>query len=433
MQIVRRLHRPQSSEPPVLINRSQKYQTPPPMQPPAAQNRPQLHFNHAAEAPKCWVVLIGASVRSAAQSARAGGFKVIGLDQFGDRDTIAACHEFAALDDAPRVAELLLRYPDAPVIQVGGLSGLDNWLVVNPVARPRLSISLDTVQKLAMPDILRNLARQSGFRFPETSEANDVTIRRLIRERTMASAPVRRRWLFKPTGGSGGVGIHWFHPDFRPQSPGWFQEWVPGRSFGATLRIRSGSTNLLGVCRSSFHRLSSSEGQAPFPTHPFVYAGSYGPIAIFPHLADALRLLGAAIFASSQLEGLCNVDFLVDRNDQPWLVEINPRWSGSSELIERALKIESLMGAVIRPDEHPAFSQKDETGAPLMKKVIFARRTFRFRLPEFAKMVMPSVQVADVPEEGSEIGVGMPACSLIGNPGDVSRASRNMARQLAIL
>ena len=40
------------------------------------------------------IAVAGLSVRALAASARAGGFDVVGLDLFGDRDTRAACVEW---------------------------------------------------------------------------------------------------------------------------------------------------------------------------------------------------------------------------------------------------------------------------------------------------------------------------------------------------
>ena len=43
------------------------------------------------------IVLFGLSVRAAAEAARRDGWRVIGLDAFGDADTRAACHHWEPL------------------------------------------------------------------------------------------------------------------------------------------------------------------------------------------------------------------------------------------------------------------------------------------------------------------------------------------------
>ena len=51
----------------------------------------------AATPPIQRLILHGASVRAAAQSAQAAGFAVFGIDLFGDTDALAACQKFKLL------------------------------------------------------------------------------------------------------------------------------------------------------------------------------------------------------------------------------------------------------------------------------------------------------------------------------------------------
>ena len=67
------------------------------------------------------VVLIGASIRSAAQSAKRAGFHVIGIDHFGDIDTREACAEFWILREVLADAHARQRFENLPIFMVGGL------------------------------------------------------------------------------------------------------------------------------------------------------------------------------------------------------------------------------------------------------------------------------------------------------------------------
>ncbi|MGB7323499.1 MAG: ATP-grasp domain-containing protein [Rubripirellula sp.] len=387
-----------------------------------------MHHESADDPASRRVLMIGASVRAAAQSASAGGYRVVGMDQFGDRDAVAACDEFAMLDDVDRVGELLGRYADVPLIQVGGLSEIQDWLGIHPAARARLSPSIEIQRQLADPSVLARLASENGFSFPETLEStNDPST-----DPSTDQIPLGR-WLCKPRHGSGGIGIRWLDRS-RPPKDGWIQRWVSGRSFGATLLVRPGASQLLGVCRSTFHRISTAADSV----YPFVYGGSMGPIACDPGLADRLVSLGHAIGEhaigeTSGLAGLCNVDFMVDQNQTPWLIEINPRWSGSSELIQQGLEITSLMALAINQNQKTPFQADAPPKDAILKKVVFARVGFRFHLKSFADGLPPAVQIADIPADGAEILAGWPVCSLIGKPSDVVRASRKIGRQFAIL
>jgi predicted ATP-grasp superfamily ATP-dependent carboligase len=134
--------------------------------------------------------------------------------------------------------------------------------------------------------------------------------------------------LIKNRVSCGGLGIRWHCVDQTTAADQLLQQWVAGRSYGATMLACGDDVVLLGVCRSLFSR----RGRLPF-----VYAGSFGPIPVSPETASTLRRLGQQIVATTNLRGLFNVDYLLDRSGDAWLLEINARWSGSSELVEQRL------------------------------------------------------------------------------------------------
>ncbi len=79
--------------------------------------------------PPSRLILVGASVRAAAQSAARAGFQVTGIDLFGDIDTVAACQNYVPLGKST-LSTVTDLHPDSatPVIVAGGLdrpSGAD--------------------------------------------------------------------------------------------------------------------------------------------------------------------------------------------------------------------------------------------------------------------------------------------------------------------
>ena len=111
------------------------------MQPPAERNTASLEGcpprrERAPVQPRCTtgdgpprkqIVLLGASIRPAAQSARRAGLSVTGIDLFGDTDTVAACDRYLAIDAERNSDEIFRACRGIPVIQVGGLHAHD-WL-----------------------------------------------------------------------------------------------------------------------------------------------------------------------------------------------------------------------------------------------------------------------------------------------------------------
>jgi predicted ATP-grasp superfamily ATP-dependent carboligase len=134
-------------------------------------------------------------------------------------------------------------------------------------------------------------------------------------------------WLVKPLDSGGGLGIFPLlggHP--LPGWPSYYQERIDGPSFSALLLGHRAGATLLGVTRQWIGR----------PGSPFAYRGSVGP---WPLPLDALRrcqALGQALTESFGLIGLFGVDFIL-RDDQPMPVEVNPRYTASTELLELAL------------------------------------------------------------------------------------------------
>lgn len=361
------------------------------------------------------VVLIGASIRAAAQSARRAGFQVVGIDLFGDRDCRDACQRFAMLDQTDDSAKLLDEYPSARVVCVGGFT--DATSVLRSLGRHahRIETALQRQAHLKQPETLRDLAIASGLSFPETitDDECEIDCQRLT----------SGRWLVKPRTGSGGIGVHWFDGDAKKLGPGVsIQRYVAGRVHGATLAIAVDATVIVAVCRSLIHR--HGDGDAAMP---FLYAGSFGPVPISDALQHSLIRIGNAVHHQTGLVGLCNVDLVVDRDGKTWLLEINPRYSGSSEVIERSLIGDETSLFTIDCDPGRASSMMMDPMRQTYKRVLYAprkKRPLTFQLQEIAPEIGDRVQIADIPADGTVIEPGWPVCSVLMdvNSGDALRS-----------
>ena len=67
----------------------------------------------------------------------------------------------------------------------------------------------------------------------------------------------------------------------------------------------------------------------------FKYAGNIGPVEVAPNLRRQLVLLGSRLMTTFGLRGVIGVDF-IDHADHAWVVEVNPRYPASVEVIEHA-------------------------------------------------------------------------------------------------
>lgn len=338
-----------------------------------------------------------------------------GIDLFGDTDTRKACDRHFLLRPGGNLEQVVQACAGVRVIRVGGLGSHDmlfkRLAEVSAIIGPPQSVC----DQLRDPARLRKLAASAGMRFPATFDHSRSVVD--------VDRDTSGQWLRKQRDSCGGLGVRW-HNEQQMTHEEYLQQWIPGRSYGATLISDAVQVRLLGVCRSLFTRQ---------PLRPFVYAGSMGPVEVSPVVARSLCRLGQQVVATTKLRGLLNVDFLLDRSGAAWLLEINPRWSGSSELIERRLM-----------DQHPGNSRASlfgrwidalEKGTPTgkakpemlvdrsdthsdrdsmhLKRVVFARADMRFDRSEFSELVGDDQSLHDVARDGTVIAQGEPVFTLI--------------------
>lgn len=274
------------------------------------------------------VVLVGGSVRAAAQDAKLGGFEVVGVDRFGDWDLRQACQEWIVYDSGDEWFRAALANRPSCIVPVGGFQwpmalteATDDYAAASSerVAYPRLS----ELQRLNSPTWLAQTAADVGIRFPETRAWEKG------KWVTLAGTRGSDRWLWKPKEHAGGLDIS-FVGDGRPAREGFYlQNWLRGKSLGANfIAFRSPSgvkAKLLGVFGGLTHRRH--------PVHRFVYGGSYGPLGLPLHTLESLRALGQVIAEELPMVGLFNIDALEERDGGLALLEVNPRYSASMELL----------------------------------------------------------------------------------------------------
>ena len=138
----------------------------------------------------------------------------------------------------------------------------------------------------------------------------------------------------------------------------------------------------------------------------FRYAGSLGPIAITSADRHALTHLGVALAQRHDLRGLFGVDLVRDRKGDLWPVELNPRYTASVEIIERATDIPCLSDwpiATLRK------SLATPAGVVHAKGIVFAKQDCV--VPDLYGL-FESHEVADVPEIGERIRQGKPICTV---------------------
>ncbi|WP_259635248.1 ATP-grasp domain-containing protein [Stieleria sedimenti] len=346
------------------------------------------------------IVLVGASVRAAAESARIAGFSPIAVDHFGDRETLAAARRWYPLDDFldsgdSRPLDRIV--PErAPIAIVGGLERGFGW--IGPTRRSFWAVSPEQFLISDRPEFLRDLASRAAVRFPETRCAGVAT----------------RGWLVKRRGSSGGLGVSYSKGAGDIPENSILQRPVRGRICGASFFGLGDRAMLLGACRLLKKRIGPS---------PFVFAGALGPIPLNVAWVNSLHRLGDAVCCLSPLVGPFNIDVVL-QHDTVTLLEVNPRWSASMELVERAWgatlnepcsmfddaadwirRVERVSSghADARPSDHV-----------FIKRVLFARTDRRVDATDFDRQPSDDRWVwKDVPRRPADVRRHEPLATLI--------------------
>lgn len=306
--------------------------------------------------PALW--LVGGSVRAAAIDAARGGYPVVASDHFGDADLLAACDRWLPIGP-PGEWPLAIDDPDATVVPTGGFqwpdetdkdetdkdaasedaSSADRADASAPAAGEHRGLIAfpprKTFDAICDPAMLRAITDRCGIGFPVTlgdRDANDFR------------PPRRSDWLVKPLRGTGGIGIRrWRNADAESSagevsSDECLQQRIPGRPIGINYfsRLRDGVRHT--VCLGTFAGLTNRKNSA----HPWLYGGSIGPMSDHdapPSLALSSRdrtkimRLGETIANEFDLVGLFNVDLIRRADGTLVMLEINPRYSASMELL----------------------------------------------------------------------------------------------------
>ncbi|MBI2479703.1 MAG: ATP-grasp domain-containing protein [Planctomycetia bacterium] len=152
----------------------------------------------------------------------------------------------------------------------------------------------------------------------------------------LSEVPVAGQWLRKPVRAAGGYGVEGFVPAQLDNADNsmYLQEFIPGRSIGATFVAANGNAIFVGATEQLL-------GPAWGGAREFQYVGSVGPIGLSPEHAQALSQVGHCIATSFGIQGLFGVDAIVN-GEGVWPVEVNPRYTASVEILERAMNIATI-------------------------------------------------------------------------------------------
>ncbi|MFO0809958.1 MAG: ATP-grasp domain-containing protein [Gemmataceae bacterium] len=336
------------------------------------------------------LLIAGASTRSAAFSALRAGLSPVCIDLFADRDLAAACPvtEIPPGGYPDAIADIADTLPPGPWMYTGAIENYPDLVARISERRELWGNVAAALRKVRDPFALANALIVAGLPALDVRRSDD----------TLPPG----RWLAKPRAGAGGGGIRF--AGCEPSRAGtYLQRYIDGVPHAAIYVADAGGVRLVGVTRMLV-------GRDWLHAPPFRYCGSVGPV----EADDGWQRLGEVVAAFAGLHGVFGIDAVV-ADGVPWLVEVNPRYTASVEVLEYATGA-SVFGSRRFAEASNASAKRREPEA-LAKAIYYAPADIAFpaagpwdddigappdRLPRYA----------DVPWSGERIAAGRPVMSL---------------------
>ena len=351
------------------------------------------------------VLIAGISCRAAAESAARAGFRVTALDAFADVDQHPAVCALSTSRDfgvAPTAVAMAHAATGVTADAVCYLSPFENHRrAVSALASGRAlwGNSPETLRRVRDPLGLHNVLAQNGFAVPRVANVSNDQ-----------NDPNVSEWLVKPLGSGGGKRIRIWSGERVPRTS-YLQECIDGTPGSIMFAAAQGQCVPIGLSRQLV-------GDPNFGATGYRYCGSILAPVDDPQFANGHNVFTAAIalarcIASEfSLVGINGIDF-VAREGVPYAVEVNPRWSASVEVAERAFGTAffAAHADACRTGELPAFDLATSLHDALVvgKAIVYARR------PGSICDTRPWLEdptVRDIPRAGEFFRTGQPICSV---------------------
>lgn len=364
------------------------------------------------------VLIAGVSTRALAASAARAGYQVTAVDAFADLDLRGVAEVI------PMRSEYGIRYSPmaaaaaAEAVAAGMVAYTANFenypAAVSRLAKCRqlLGNPPEVLLRVRDPLVLMRTLRRQGFHTPKT------------RATPLRGLQEFGSWLLKPRRSGGGHGTTGWRRGQPVPRTHYLQEQITGLPGSVVFAADGRRAVPLALSRQLV-------AEAHFGAGGFRYCGSLlgTTAALFPgqrKLFETTARLASAVTEEFGLVGLNGIDFIA-REGVPYPIEVNPRYSASMELIERAQGL-SLFAVHARACEGHLPAAPRRVGGVTGKAIVFARRDVTMR--DTRRWVQHD-SFADVPCPGEKIRRGRPICTVFARGIDAAACHRLLIRRAA--
>lgn len=364
------------------------------------------------------LLLLGASVRAAAQSAARLGLTPICGDLFGDADLPDVAIGQVARSFPGDLIRIAAEAPAAPWLYTGGLENHPRVVATISQTRQLYGNPANILRRVRNPFELERVLSEAGLPCAACRDFDDPP-------------PRDSRWLRKHRRSSAGLRVEpWLGEAASPTTRGhYFQRLIDGTPLGAVYVAAAGCARLMGVSE----QLLAGNAQLPFR-----YGGSIAPAPLSDHQRQHLDRLGNTLAGEFQLCGLFGVD-LISAADGLWAIEVNPRYTASVEVLERVYSMNAIAihVAACRDGSPPIITDAVQPRY-WGKRIVYAERSQQMNGKILAGLRRLNVGtkwpvVADLPRVGTLIEAEHPAVTIFAEGTDRAIVRGELVRQTAEL
>jgi predicted ATP-grasp superfamily ATP-dependent carboligase len=363
-------------------------------------------------------MVVGVNTRPIVKSAKALGLRTVSVDCFGDVDLAAyadALFSVRPLEprgpykgfERPSLFELAIRALESQEVDAILLaSGMEHDFKRVEELKRRAEVIGNDVSRLKLcRDKLKlfHIASKIGIPHPQTERVRKPA--QALRAAERIGYPV----VLKPAFGGGGMGIRlarsaeeierklkWVLGDGDGKTA-YVQEFIRGIDASASVLSNGDEARCLTVNEQV---IGDAKLGSP---RPFGYCGNIIPLAAKEEQVAKIAEYSEELCSRIGLVGSNGIDFVLA--DEPYLMEINPRFQNTIDCVEGLLGM-NLVEEHIRScrGELGRYRKPMDYSAKL---ILYAKKDVK--VPDLTKLP----DVVDIPREGSVIKRGRPVCSIL--------------------
>jgi len=369
-------------------------------------------------------LVVGIDTVSVAKSAKEAGYRIYAADYFGDIDLRRICSGFVAIIKQKRgkscgkieskfrpeaflemTKSLLERHEIDAILLSSGLDDFFDALHGLNDLVPILGNSPEVIERVRKKTGFFKELKRLGITHPETEIVKNVD------EAKAAAGEIGYPVVVKPIRGFGGLGIRTaqnsneieraFFEVSLVSKDVLVQKFIDGIHASVSVLVADKDVEVLTLNEQLLGL------RFLFQQEPFGYCGNIVPLYFADSVLEKCKSIAEKIALHFGLNGSNGIDLVISKEGKPHVVEVNPRFQGTVECVERVLGInlvESHINACLYGS---------------LPKIKEKKPTFCTRLILYApkRVIAPNLtgfrEVRDVPLPGIIIEKGEPLCSII--------------------